>query len=160
MSRGHTLIELAFVLTLLAAGASVSAPAARKWSDRSAVVIAREEVVAALLEARTLAVTTGGGSVTFIARPASFRFDTDYTVGKPEMAGWDGTVSMQLGAGSDSVTIRFDASTWFLDDNGLLFNPATASTGEPNESRAEENIQNSIKVFEDKDKDGDDLDES
>ena len=59
-----------------------------------------------------------------------------------------------------NVTIRFYASTGCLDDNGLLFNPATASTGEPNESTAEENIKNSIKVFEDKDKDGDDSDES
>jgi len=109
MPRGYTLIELVFVLTLLAAGASVSAPAARKWSDRAAVVMAREDVVAALLGARTMAVVSGGSTVTLVARPASFRFDTDFSVGALELAGWDSTVAMGLGAGSDSVTIRFDA---------------------------------------------------
>lgn len=59
-----------------------------------------------------------------------------------------------------NVTIRFDVSTWFLDELGNVFNPATASTGEPNESIAEENIQNSIKAFEDHDRDGDETDES
>ena len=58
-----------------------------------------------------------------------------------------------------NVTIRFDISTWFKDESGNLFNPATASTGEPNESLAEENIKNSLKAFEDKDRDGDDSDE-
>lgn len=58
-----------------------------------------------------------------------------------------------------NVTIRFDVSTWFVDQLGDLFDPATASTGQPNESIAEENIQNSIKAFEDQDKDGDDTDE-
>jgi hypothetical protein len=57
-----------------------------------------------------------------------------------------------------NVTIRFDVSTWFVDGNGDFFNPATASTGEPNESLAEENIKNSIEAFEDRD--GDDTDES
>lgn len=58
-----------------------------------------------------------------------------------------------------NVTIRFDISTWFRDQQGNLFNPGTASTGEPNESVAEENIKNSIKAFEDRDRDGDDTDE-
>ena len=62
-------------------------------------------------------------------------------------------------AAATNVTIRFDVSTWFVDQLGDLFNPATASTGQPNESLAEENIKNSIKAFEDKDKDGDDTDE-
>jgi len=65
--------------------------------------------------------------------------------------------------GSDApptnVTLRFDVSTWFLDDQGFLFDPATATTGEPNESLAEGNIQDSAKAFEDKDRDGDDTDE-
>jgi hypothetical protein len=63
-------------------------------------------------------------------------------------------------APATNVTIRFDVSTWFVDEFGDLFNPATASTGQPNESMAEGNIKNSIKAFEDKDKDGDDTDES
>ena len=65
------------------------------------------------------------------------------------------------GDAATNVTIRFDVSTWFLDSpGGDLFNPATASTGQPNESIAEENIKNSIKAFEDRDRDGDETDES
>jgi hypothetical protein len=63
------------------------------------------------------------------------------------------------GDAATNVTIRFDVSTWFVDQQGDLFNPSTASTGEPNESIAEENIQNSIKAFQDRDRDGDDTDE-
>lgn len=62
-------------------------------------------------------------------------------------------------ASATNVTIRFDVSTWFVDRDGNLFNPATATTGEPNESIAEGNIQDSAKAFEDKDGDGDDTDE-
>jgi hypothetical protein len=70
--------------------------------------------------------------------------------------------SLVVGDGgvATNVTIRFDVSTWFVDAQGDLFDPSTASTGEPNESVAEENIQNSIKAFEDRDKDGDDADEA
>jgi len=59
-----------------------------------------------------------------------------------------------------NVTIRFDVSTWFLDGNGNLFDPATANKGEPNENVAKDNIKNSIEAFEEEDKDGDDTDES
>lgn len=71
------------------------------------------------------------------------------------------TPNLVVGDGdpATNVTIRFDVSTWFVDQQGDLFDPATASTGQPNESVAEENIQNSIKAFEDRDKDGDDTDE-
>lgn len=73
------------------------------------------------------------------------------------------TLSPSLVVGEDApatnVTIRFDVSTWFVDRQGALMDPASASTGQPNESIVEENIQNSIKAFEDKDKDGDDTDE-
>jgi type II secretory pathway pseudopilin PulG len=108
MSPGHTLVELLFVLTLLAAGASVSAPAARKWSDRAAVVMAREDVVAVLLEARSLAVASGGGSVTFIVNPPSFRLGTATAQREPRPVRWDTTVAMSLGAERDSATVRFD----------------------------------------------------
>jgi len=64
------------------------------------------------------------------------------------------------GDAATNVTIRFDITTWFRDSGGDLFNPATGSTGQPNESIAEENIKNSIKAFEDRDKDGDETDES
>ena len=58
-----------------------------------------------------------------------------------------------------NVTIRLDVSTWFVDGNGNLFDPATALKGQPNENLAKDNIKASIDVFEDKDRDGDDTDE-
>jgi hypothetical protein len=69
-------------------------------------------------------------------------------------------ISEDGGATGTNVTLRFDVSTWFVDGTGRLFNPETALVGEPNENLAETNIRNSIKAFEDKDRDGDDTDES
>ena len=63
-------------------------------------------------------------------------------------------------APATNITIRLDVSTWFVDANGNLFDPATAAKGEPNENLAENNIKNSIDAFEDEDRDGDDTDES
>ncbi len=63
-------------------------------------------------------------------------------------------------APATNVTVRFDLSTWFVDQFGDLFDPATAAKGEPNENLAKDNIKNSIEAFEDEDKDGDDTDES
>jgi hypothetical protein len=58
-----------------------------------------------------------------------------------------------------NVTIRVNVSTWFKDGT-TLFNPSTANKGGANENLAETNIRDSFKAFEDKDKDGDDTDES
>ena len=69
-------------------------------------------------------------------------------------------ISEDEGIAGTNVTLKFDVSTWFMDDTGRLFNPATALVGQPNENLAETNIRNSIKAFEDKDQDGDDTDES
>ena len=63
-------------------------------------------------------------------------------------------------APATNVTIRLDVSTWFVDETGSLFDPATAAKGQPNEGLAKNNIKNSIDAFEDEDKDGDDTDES
>jgi len=58
-----------------------------------------------------------------------------------------------------NVTIRVDLSTWFLTAAGALIDPATANTGQPNEGVVKENIKASLKAFEDKDRDGSELDE-
>ena len=63
-------------------------------------------------------------------------------------------------APATNVTIRLDVSTWFVDETGSLFDPATAAKGQPNEGLAKNNIKNSIDAFEDEDRDGDDTDES
>jgi hypothetical protein len=57
---------------------------------------------------------------------------------------------------SANVTLQVDVTTWFLDENLDLIDPSTASTGGPNESVVEENIQNSLHLYEDEDRDGDD----
>ncbi|MCL7978818.1 MAG: hypothetical protein M8865_02880, partial [marine benthic group bacterium] len=56
-----------------------------------------------------------------------------------------------------NVTLQVDVSTWFFAEDGVtLIDPSTASTGQPNESVVEENIQNSLHVYEDDDRDGED----
>ena len=52
-----------------------------------------------------------------------------------------------------NLTIRLDVTTWFLS-GGSLINPATANPGGANESLVDENIRNSIKAFEDRNRDG------
>jgi type II secretory pathway pseudopilin PulG len=67
--RGHTLVELVFVLLLTAAAASSVAPLARRQRDRAAVVGAREAVVGLLAEARSAAMEVGGASVRVMESP-------------------------------------------------------------------------------------------
>lgn len=61
--RGHTLVELLFVLFLTGVTAASVAPAARRQRDRALVVGAREAVVGLLAEARLAAVESGSASV-------------------------------------------------------------------------------------------------
>jgi type II secretory pathway pseudopilin PulG len=68
--RGHTLVELLFVLLLAGVVVSSMAPAARRQRDRAAVVGAREVVVGLLAEARLAAIESGGASVRVTVRPA------------------------------------------------------------------------------------------
>lgn len=67
--RGHTLVELLFVLLLAGVAVSSMAPAARRQRDRAAVVGAREAVVGLLAEARLAALESGGASVRITATP-------------------------------------------------------------------------------------------
>jgi hypothetical protein len=59
------------------------------------------------------------------------------------------------GAAATELTLFADLNAWFRDQGGILLDPATASTGSPNESLVEENIKNSLESFEDDDLDGD-----
>ncbi|MDH3495592.1 MAG: hypothetical protein OER21_02410 [Gemmatimonadota bacterium] len=63
-------------------------------------------------------------------------------------------------AGPTNVTLRVDLSTWFRNQSGVLVDPASANKGGANESIVKENVKNSFKAFEDRDRDGDDSDES
>lgn len=60
---------------------------------------------------------------------------------------------------STSLTVRLDVSLWFRQSgSGALIDPATANVGGVNEGVVQENIKNSIKAFEDHDRDGDERD--
>jgi hypothetical protein len=62
------------------------------------------------------------------------------------------------GGSAVNLTIRLTISQWFQSSGGTLLNPATANKGGPNESLVNNNIQNSMKAFEDKDHNGDERD--
>jgi len=85
-----------------------------------------------------------------------FVFETDLN----EEQEYDLLPNLVIGedAPATNITIRLDVSTWFVDANGNLFDPATALKGQPNENLAKDNIKNSIDAFEAED--GDDTDES
>ncbi|MDT8437122.1 MAG: hypothetical protein RRA92_10265 [Gemmatimonadota bacterium] len=55
-----------------------------------------------------------------------------------------------------NVTFRVDLDGWFRALDGSLVDPRTANEGGANESLVEENIERSIDLFEDDDRDGDD----
>ncbi|MBI4499895.1 MAG: hypothetical protein HY700_01920 [Gemmatimonadetes bacterium] len=61
-------------------------------------------------------------------------------------------------AASANLTIRLTISQWFRTLAGGLLDPGTANKGGQNESLVNNNIQNSMKAFEDKDHDGDERD--
>lgn len=84
-------------------------PTLRRFGDRAAVVSAREEVVAALAEARTRAVEDGGSVLTLHESPAIARLrGADIEPSERALAGTSG-VEVDLGSAADSVVLRFDA---------------------------------------------------
>ena len=106
--RGYTLIELLFVLTLLAVGASALVPTARRLADVASVTVAREDVVAVLSEARARAMTTGGSTVTILTDPARLRTSPSASI-DGLLLDDTGRLELELGGGRDSTEIRFDA---------------------------------------------------
>ncbi len=58
-----------------------------------------------------------------------------------------------------NLTLRIGLSLWFRDQAGMLVDPNEGNKGGQYESIIKENIKQSIEAFEDRDGDGDDLDE-
>jgi len=106
-SPGYTLVELASVLVLLAVGASVVAPGARKLADRTAVTGAREEVVRAIARGRAAAIGSVGSSVTVGRSPPRVRVSAAGRSVEERPIGDDGLI-VELSGGRDSLTLRFD----------------------------------------------------
>jgi hypothetical protein len=63
---------------------------------------------------------------------------------------------VQVAAGGDvTLTLRLDVSTWFLTRSGMsIVDPASANEDMPNEDLVNDNIERSIEVFEDGNRDG------
>lgn len=60
------------------------------------------------------------------------------------------------GSGPVNLTLSVDISGWFVDGSGNLVDPRTANRDGVNEELVEDNIERSIDLFEDHDRDGDD----
>jgi Tfp pilus assembly protein FimT len=69
-ARGHTLLELAIVLTLFATTTAVLSPPLARYRDVAAVVSARESVAGLIAAARVVAVANGGAEVHVRAGPS------------------------------------------------------------------------------------------
>ena len=67
--------------------------------------------------------------------------------------GLDPALTASESAATD-LTLRVDLDQWFRDQAGALIDPATANSGQPNETLVEQSIGSSLDVFEDDDRDG------
>lgn len=105
--RGHSLLELLFVLALAAVGTSALVPTARKLRDRAVTASGREALVAGFVEARTSAIRHGGARLTVRRLSPAYRVDTRHRTGR-----WVGLrqpqVHLRLDGRRDSITIDFD----------------------------------------------------
>jgi len=107
--RGHTLVELLFVMTLLGATTASLAPTARRYRDRASAVAAREALVGLLAETRLAAMEIGEASLRIGADPWTARA----TVGDSTMRAVDFDaeygVALTLSGAGTTVELEFDA---------------------------------------------------
>lgn len=61
-----------------------------------------------------------------------------------------------IDAATTNATVSIDVAKWFLDRNGAVIDPTTATAGSESLSRIEDNIRRSFHAFEDDDRSGDD----
>jgi type II secretory pathway pseudopilin PulG len=106
--RGHTLIELLFVLFLVGVTTTSLAPVVRRQRDRALVVGAREAVVGLFAEARIAAMESGGASVRLVANPARAEAVSDARTLRGSAIAEEYGVSLSLG-GSETVEVIYDA---------------------------------------------------
>jgi Tfp pilus assembly protein FimT len=107
--RGHTLIELTFVLLLVGVATASAAPSARRLRDRTAVVGAREAVVGLLAEARLAAIETGSASVRIAADPWRAEAVSGGATLRRVALGVDFGVTLELGGARTDVELSYDA---------------------------------------------------
>jgi prepilin-type N-terminal cleavage/methylation domain-containing protein len=109
MRHGFTLLELVAALLLLGMATSMLLPAARRVSDRSAVVGAREAMVGMISRTRGYALAGGGATLTLIASEARARAESGDSVVERIHLGRGFGVEVELSRGRDSVSLSFDA---------------------------------------------------
>jgi len=82
-----------------------------------------------------------------------FTYVTDLTANQI-----DSLPPLVVGAkGPVNLTLFVDIHTWFLDQSGtMLIDPASALSGQPNETLVRDNIRASFRTFEDENHDGED----
>lgn len=105
--RGHTLVELLLVLTLMGATTASLAPSARRYLDRASVVGAREALVGVIAETRLAAIEAGGATVHITSHPAAVRAATGaHTLRAIDLSGEYG-VTLELAGGRADVELAF-----------------------------------------------------
>jgi hypothetical protein len=61
-----------------------------------------------------------------------------------------------IDATTKNATVAIDVRKWFLNPDGTMIDPTTATAGSMNLSQIENNIRRSFHAFEDEDEDGED----
>jgi type II secretory pathway pseudopilin PulG len=106
--RGHTLVELTFVLLLVGVAASSVAPTARQARDWAAVAAAREAVVGLLVEARQAAIEAGSGSAHFSTMTGVVQVSSAGTMLRRVDLTAEFGVSLELSGARSEVELRYD----------------------------------------------------
>jgi type II secretory pathway pseudopilin PulG len=107
--RGHTLVELLFVLTLMGAAGASLAPSARRYRERAAVVAAREVLVGVLAEARVAAMESGAATVHISSDPGAAGASVGDSTIRFVPLGDEYGVALTLSRGQTEAEIHFDA---------------------------------------------------
>jgi type II secretory pathway pseudopilin PulG len=109
MRRGYTLVELTFVMLLMAMTGLTVLPAVHRLRDRMAVVGAREAVVGIFAEARVDALLLGGATVRVRSGPWRAWAEAGDSVLRSVDLERDFSVTVSLGRGRTSSDLRYDA---------------------------------------------------
>jgi type II secretory pathway pseudopilin PulG len=107
--RGHTLVELTFILLLMGVAVASVAPTARKARDRAAVAAAREAVVGLLAETRVAAIEAGGASAWIDSGSGLAEALARGTTLRRLSLTTDFGVRLELSGGQPRVELRYDA---------------------------------------------------
>jgi prepilin-type N-terminal cleavage/methylation domain-containing protein len=110
MKRGHTLIELLTVLTLLAILLAIATPRVSAWRDAAAARAARDELAARLAWTRIAAASHGGAALILDLPGARYRVELGdgVTARAGDLRGVYG-VAIESGTARDSLVLRYDA---------------------------------------------------